>query len=191
MTAAPRGAASQSSRASRFPRNTSMCRAWPSPPAVDGLPIATESKDNSVLRGLAKQRKLRNPRSVKLLTSLDPMKPFAPVIRMRSSLPIMKSVPSSATFLSSPILLMTAADRWPCFHLSCLFRDVRYLDGSDAQACKQPPCVVTEANHHPHEPVMSQHQGKRQGKRISRHCDHGLQNIFCAKSRVERGGPSP
>src|SRR5215469_16229521 len=32
------------------------------------------------------------------------------------------------TSLSPPILLMTALDRWPCFHFACLFRDVRYLD---------------------------------------------------------------
>ena len=41
------------------------------------------------LEGLAKQRKLRNPRSSKLSTSLDPIKPVAPVTRIRSSGPTM------------------------------------------------------------------------------------------------------
>ena len=51
------------------------------------------------LEGLAKQRKLRNPRSSRLSMSLDPMKPVAPVIRIGSSGPIIKSSRSIWPFL--------------------------------------------------------------------------------------------
>src|SRR5437660_9301284 len=42
------------------------------------------------LVGLARQNKLRNPRFKRHCTSLGPMKPLAPVIRIGSSGPIMK-----------------------------------------------------------------------------------------------------
>src|SRR5947209_20532298 len=91
MTATSLVAVTQSSRDRRFPLLTSTPVA-PQKPAMAST-LATS------LEGLAKQRKLRNPRSSRLSMSLDPMKPVAPVIRIGSSGPIIKSSRSIWPFL--------------------------------------------------------------------------------------------
>ena len=69
-------AAMQSSRASRLPV------------IISTRPTATR---DDALDGLVKQRRLRNPRSSRFATSLEPMKPVAPVTRIRSSCPTIES----------------------------------------------------------------------------------------------------
>src|SRR5207245_7761452 len=82
----------QSSRDRRLPLITSIR-------APSRRRRARASTLTTSLEGLAKQRKLRNPRSSRLSTSLDPMKPVAPVIRIGSSGPIMKASRSIWPFL--------------------------------------------------------------------------------------------
>src|SRR6266704_1144531 len=81
-------AAAQSSRDNRLPFITSI-RAGPP------LHFSKPSVFATLFDVLVKHRKLRNPRFNKLFTTLAPIKPLAPVIRIRSSVPIMNgSVPA-------------------------------------------------------------------------------------------------
>src|ERR1700730_11594465 len=84
MTATSFVAALQSSRDSRLPMITSTRPAAP----ADAERLSTRA---AALDGLAKQRRLRNPRSSRFATSLEPMKPVAPVTRIRSSCPTIES----------------------------------------------------------------------------------------------------
>src|ERR1700722_1677284 len=83
MTATSLTAASQSARDRRFPLRTSISEPAGRRSIIASIPAIS-------LEGLTKQTTLRNPRSSKLCSTRDPMKPAAPVIRIRSSGPTMK-----------------------------------------------------------------------------------------------------
>ena len=76
-------AASQSSRDRRFPLRTSIR-------APGGRLSIIASTPASSLEGRTKQTRLRNPRSSRHWSTRDPMKPAAPVTRIRSFGPITK-----------------------------------------------------------------------------------------------------
>src|ERR1700722_16391735 len=79
-------ATAQSSRERRLPLTVSMR-------APSRHRLRRASILSILLEGRAKQRRLRKPRSSRASTSLDPMKPAAPVIRIRSSRPTMEESP--------------------------------------------------------------------------------------------------
>ena len=84
MTATSLVAVAQSSRDRRLPFTTTIRVPW-------GWRRAMASMPPTSLEGLAKQTRLRKPRSSRLSTTLDPMKPVAPVIRIGSSGPIINA----------------------------------------------------------------------------------------------------
>ena len=87
-------AAAQSSPDKRLPLFTSIL-------AARRLRSPKASAPTALLDALAKQRRLRNPRFNRLSTTLAPMKPLAPVTRIRSSVPIMDCPgPVETSFLS-------------------------------------------------------------------------------------------
>src|SRR5688572_1998989 len=122
MTATSLVAVMQSSRDRRLPLITSIRASSRRRPAM------SSSLDTS-LEGLAKQHKLRNPRSSRLSTSLDPMKPAAPVTRIGSSGPIIKS--------SCSIMHV---------HISLLLRDVWLSYRVEAQEGEESAYVIKEFN---------------------------------------------
>src|SRR5580704_3058141 len=83
MTATFSVARMQSSRERRLPLNTSTCAA-PQISLDNDWSLAVERD------GLTKQRRLQKPRSRSRSTTLSPMKPAAPVTRIRSRLSMMK-----------------------------------------------------------------------------------------------------
>src|SRR2546426_1325511 len=126
MTATSLVAAAQSSRDRRLPLIISTpAPAWRRPAAST---VATS------LDSLAKQRTLRNPRSSRLSTSLEPMKPVAPVTRIGSSGPIIKA---SRSIWPSVLLLARS-------HISLLIGDVWLFYRVDAQEGKEPAYMIEE-----------------------------------------------
>src|SRR5262245_4197979 len=83
MTPASLVAVAQSSRDKRLPSITSMRVA-----AVRSSLSAWTLRDG--LDGLTRQRRLANPRSRRVRTSVEPIKPVAPVMRIRSLVSIIK-----------------------------------------------------------------------------------------------------
>src|SRR5207247_9201051 len=91
--------------------------------------------------------------SSRVLTSLDPMKPVAPVTRMGSSVPMSRS--------SCAVEVMAT-----------LLGDVGFTNGSDADRCEQPADVIAELDQARHEPALTQKQSKGKDDCVHRRRDH-------------------
>src|SRR5713101_4406188 len=109
---------------------------------------------------------LRNPRSSKLSTTLDPTKPVAPVTRMRSSRPMMKS--SRSTWLTIPPLV----------------GDIGSFHRTDSKECQKLAEVVEKLDRVGHESSLPQNQRKRQNGYVGGNSYDRFRNVEHSKGWV-------
>src|SRR5262249_9516308 len=83
-------------------------------------------------------------------TNLPPIKPVAPVIRIRSSLPMM---------------------------LEASFSDIRVFDQINSKQRQQLAQVVTKLYQAPHESVLPQDQQKGKGGNVERYCNQRFGDV--------------
>src|ERR1700693_2648113 len=124
---------------------------WPLP--TFSFAPAGRSSNSSRLISLverARHTKSRNPNIKRVWTTLDPIKPVAPVIKTRSSVSITKF--SDFTSLS----------------ISGLLSDIWLSDRIDFDDRKQFANMVTELYRNAHETIMRIYQRKWQDKRVCR-----------------------
>src|SRR5258708_40177996 len=102
----------------------------------------------------------RNPRWSKDATTLEPTNPLAPVTRMRSSRPMMKS--SFSTLPGMPPLVS----------------DIGSLYRTNAQEREKPAEMVAQFDRVRHETTLTQDQRQRQNCHVGRNSDKRLCHVL-------------
>src|ERR1700690_1928478 len=166
IAAAPAAAVAQSFGDRRLPVTTFSFASAGRPPASRRLrPLVDRPR----------QPRSRTPNRKRACTTLDPIKPVAPVIRTRS--------PAATTnFLELKDGLAFALS------VAELLRDIRLPDGIDFDDGQQFADVVAELYRNTHETIMRPNQRKGQEQHIQWNSDQRTDDVANSKSGMEHCG---